>query len=141
MSETPPPEAPPRFNPPYWDAAAPSPRFSVGKRVRVLTGAPAGHVRTPWYVRGKAGVVERVLGHFANPEELAYGRAGTPKLPLYRVRFAMTDLWPDAADGAFAREDTLDVEIYESWLAPFFDYGADAEAEKARLEATLADRR
>lgn len=135
-------EAPPRFHPRYWDPTAPAPRFSVGKRVRVRAGAPPGHVRTPWFVRGAVGVVERVCGHFANPEELAYGRPGTPKLPLYRVRFALSDLWPEAADddGGFGREDTLDVELYESWLEPFFDYGADPAAEAAKVASDIARR-
>lgn len=132
----------PNFHPPYWDAAAPAPRFSVGKRVRVLRGAPIGHVRTPWYARGRVGVVERVCGHFPDPQELAYRRGGLPKLPLYRVRFALSDLWrDDAADGAgFGPTDTIDIEIYESWLEPFFDYGADPAAEAAKAARDAAGR-
>ena len=48
---------------------------------------PPGHVRTPHYLRGQRGVVESIAGHFANPEELAYGRDGLPRRALYRVRF------------------------------------------------------
>jgi hypothetical protein len=74
-----------------------------------------GHVRTPRYVRGKCGVVERVCGTFRNPEDLAYGRSDGERLPLYRVRFAFADVWGDP----FASElDTIDVEIYEHWLEP-----------------------
>ena len=47
--------------------------FSVGEQVRVRQGDPPGHIRTPFYARGKTGVVERICGRFRNPEELAYG--------------------------------------------------------------------
>lgn len=141
-------DAPPNFAPPYMDPSGPKPRFSMGKRVRVKTGAPPGHVRTPWYVRGHVGVVERICGHFANPQELAYGRGAEHKLPLYRVRFALSDLWGDApGDGpsaGYGREDTLDVEIFENWLEPFFDYGGDFDAESAKVArdaARAADRK
>ena len=128
-------EPPPSFHPPHWDSTAPAPRFSMGKRVRVRRLAPLGHYRAPFYVRGRTGVVERICGHFRDPQELAYGRADGPKQPLYRVRFALSDLWPGdrEPDGA---EDTLDVELYESWLEPFFDYD-DLPTASARLEAEL----
>lgn len=129
-------EPPPSFHPPYWDAAAPPPRFSMGKRVRVRRLAPLGHCRAPGYIRGASGVIERICGHFRDPQELAYGHFDGPKMALYRVRFALSDLWPDRAPGAFADEDTLDAELYESWLEPFFDYD-DLPAASARLEAEL----
>ena len=89
--------------------------FAPGDRVRVRTAFPPGHVRTPFYVRGKSGVVERVLGAYRNPEELAYGRGGELVLPLYRVRFLQRDVWPDYAGRT---DDILDVEIYQHWLEP-----------------------
>ena len=76
---------------------------------------PPGHIRTPWYIRGKTGVVERICGEFGNPEELAYGRDGTPKQPLYRVRFLQKEVWDDYAENP---NDTVDIEIYEHWLEP-----------------------
>ena len=137
--------APPNFNPPYWDSTAKTPRFDMGKRVRVRSdlpesARPGGHLRTPWSVRGKTGVVERVCGHFENPESLAYHGDGLPKQPLYRVRFALSDLWGEEAASGFAAQDTLDVEIYEHWLEPFFDYGGDPAAERAKVERDLAGR-
>ena len=42
-------------------------------KVKVKKMFPPGHVRTPSYLRGKIGEVERDLGYFKNPEELAYG--------------------------------------------------------------------
>ena len=89
--------------------------FGPGDAVRVRVAYPPGHVRTPYYIRGREGVVERVCGAFRNPEELAYGRSDGPPLALYRVRFRQRDVWPDYAEGA---GDTLDVEIYEHWLEP-----------------------
>jgi nitrile hydratase len=90
-----------------------TPRFAIGARVRVRDAHPLGHVRTPAYIRGKRGVIERLCGSYANPEELAYARSGLPRLPLYRVRFRQAEIWPGYAGGA---EDTLDVEIYQHWL-------------------------
>jgi nitrile hydratase subunit beta len=94
-------------------ATAHSPRFAPGARVRVRHADPPGHLRTPWYVRGRTGEIERVCGAFANPEELAYNRAGLPRQPLYRVRFRLSELWPDYEGQA---QDTLEVEIYQHWL-------------------------
>jgi nitrile hydratase len=90
-------------------------RFAVGDRVVVRDTHPPGHVRTPWYTRGRSGVVERVCGRHANPEELAYGRDGLPLRALYRVRFAQRDLWPDYTGPS---TDSVDVELYEHWLEP-----------------------
>lgn len=90
-------------------------RFKPGQRVRVRRAYPPGHVRIPWYIRGHAGVVERLCGAYPNPEELAYARNGLPAQPLYRVRFAQPDLWPGYAGSP---ADTVDVEIYQHWLEP-----------------------
>jgi nitrile hydratase len=92
-----------------------SARFAPGSRVAVRGSASPGHIRTPAYVRGRQGVVERVCGPFANPEELAYGRDGLPARPLYRVRFRQRDLWPGYHGSP---SDCVEVEIYEHWLEP-----------------------
>jgi nitrile hydratase beta subunit-like protein len=90
------------------------PSFRPGDPVKVRFADPPGHIRTPFYIRGKPGVIERLCGRFGNPEELAYNRTGAP-LPLYRVRFAQRELWPDYRGAA---GDSVDVEIYEHWLEP-----------------------
>jgi nitrile hydratase len=90
-----------------------APRFAPGARVRVRTADPPGHVRTPSYCRGRVGVIERLCGAFANPEELAYNRAGLPAQPLYRVRFAARALWPDYREDA---RDAVEIELYQHWL-------------------------
>jgi nitrile hydratase len=92
-----------------------SARFARNDQVAVRRSEPPGHIRTPYYVRGLVGVVERVCGPFPNPEELAYGRSGLPARPLYRVRFRQRDVWPDYAG---LPDDCVEVEIYEPWLEP-----------------------
>ena len=88
-------------------------RFRQGDRVRVRAAYPLGHVRTPCYVRGKHGVIERLCGAFPNPEERAYARSGMPAQPLYRVRFLQRDMWPDYSGQP---RDVVEVEIYQHWL-------------------------
>ena len=90
-------------------------RFKAGEKVRVLSAAPLGHVRTPWYIRGHSGVVERLCGAFPNPEELAYARNGEPRQPLYRVRFMQKQVWPEYAG---REDDVIEIEIFQHWLEP-----------------------
>jgi nitrile hydratase subunit beta len=96
-------------------ATTASPRFASGDQVKVRLAHPPGHVRTPTYVRGHTGVVERLCGAYPNPEELAYGRPGLPAQPLYRVRFRQNELWPDYRGSP---ADTVDVEVFQHWLEP-----------------------
>ena len=90
--------------------------FQAGDRVRVRADERAGHVRTPAYVRGKSGWIERVHGEFRNPEQLAYGHDGLPRQALYLVGFRQTDLWQQRY--AESPRDNLYVDIYEHWLEP-----------------------
>ena len=90
-------------------------RFQAGDRVIVRAAYPIGHVRAPYYIRGKTGVIERYCGAYANPEELAYARPGLPKQPLYRVRFQQFEIWQTYRG---TNDDTVDVEIYQHWLEP-----------------------
>lgn len=85
--------------------------LAKGARVRIKAMSPPGHIRTPHYLRGKSGQIERVLGPFGNPEQLAYDLEARERV-LYRVRFEMAHLWNDAE----AAGDTLDAEIYEHWI-------------------------
>ena len=77
--------------------------FAVGDRVRVADRAHAGHHRTPGYVKGRRGRIERIHGAFTNPETRAYGSDGLPEVVLYQVAF---ELEP-------ARTY---VDVYEQWL-------------------------
>lgn len=87
-------------------------KFKPGDRVRIGTGAPPRHIRTPAYVQGKIGFVERIHGAFRNPESLAHGGDGLPKAVLYLIRLDQTDLW----DRYQPLQDTLFIDIYEHWL-------------------------
>jgi len=98
---------------PAASTSAHAPRYAPGERVHVLRVDVPGHIRTPWYVRGRTGVIDRVVGAFRNPEELAYGRSGEQRRYLYRVRFVQREVWPDYAGAAV---DTVDVDLYEHWL-------------------------
>lgn len=89
--------------------------FVPGDPVLVRAGESSGHVRTPAYVRGKAGRVATALGEFRNPEDLAYGGDGLPKKPLYKIAFRQTDLWDDYDS---APGDMLYIDIFEHWLEP-----------------------
>jgi len=89
-------------------------RFRIGDRVRVLHLGKTGHVRIPFYVRGKLGEVVQYCGRYLNPEDLAVGRTDGPTIDLYRVKFARRDLWP--ADN-LPEQDSLVIEIYDHWLA------------------------
>jgi nitrile hydratase len=96
-------------------SGAVTPRFLPGDAVRVRGLAVFGHCRTPWYLRGKTGVVAAVQGVFRDPERLAYHKPGLPVQILYKVCFRQRDLW-DAYPGAAG--DRLEADLYEHWLEP-----------------------
>jgi nitrile hydratase len=90
--------------------------LAVGQRVKVKFDFPEArgrcHIRTPHYLRGLGGTIERPLGVFANPEDLAFGRPAAT-IPLYHVRFDQPGLFGEGRPG-----DALLVEIFEHWLEP-----------------------
>jgi nitrile hydratase len=88
----------------------PDAAIAPGTRVRVADRPATGHCRTPFYLRGRSGIVDEVAGRFRNPEHLAYNRPGLPALTLYRVRFA--HLGPDGAE----TPDEIVADIYAHWL-------------------------
>ncbi|MCW3063836.1 MAG: putative ScnA-like protein [Solirubrobacterales bacterium] len=87
--------------------------YRVGERVRVADRAHEGHHRTPGYLKGKIGTVERVHGSFANPETRAYGADGRPEHALYLVGFAQRDVWRDYRG---REDDRICADVYEHWL-------------------------
>ena len=96
--------------------------FQVGDKVRVhhenyATRWIKPHLRTPGYLYGKVGSVERCCGSYPNPEYFAYDNSDivTPQQPLYRVRFNQKHIWDHYEGGD---DDTIDVEIYQHWLIP-----------------------
>lgn len=97
-------------------------RFRPGDAVRVLNEHRPGHIRTPYYIRGKTGRIERVYGDFLNPESLAFGGDGLPRRTLYLVAFNHADVW----GAAQAPGDKLFVDIYDHWLEPA-EYGGQKD--------------
>ena len=65
--------------------------------------------------RKHCGEVIQYCGAYLNPEDLAVGITSGPAIDLYRVRFPMTQLWPDENHNL---ADRLVIEIYDHWLAP-----------------------
>ena len=90
-------------------------RYKPGDAVCIATRAVAGHCRTPFFLRGKSGIIAEVLDRFRDPERLAYHKPGQPAQVLYKVRFAQTHVWTQYAGPP---SDTLDADIYEQWLEP-----------------------
>lgn len=95
-----------------------APRFAVGARVRIRDIPMPTHHRTPRYVRGRVGAIERYCGAFPNPESLAYGDRDAASAPLYRVRFRQAEIWEGYAGPP---SDSLEIEMYEHWLEPVED--------------------
>ena len=88
-------------------------RYRAGQPVRVADRAHEGHHRTPGYLKGRNGSVERAHASFTNPETRAYGADGLPKQPLYLVSFAQRDVWPEYRGAA---SDRLYADVFEHWL-------------------------
>lgn len=87
--------------------------FVVGEKVRISVRYPWGHYRTPMYIRGKTGRVERVLSEFLNPELEGYGKNAGEGIRLYRISFLQREVWPDYQG---PENDTLQIEMYEHWM-------------------------
>jgi nitrile hydratase beta subunit len=85
-----------RGGPTEREAARPA-GFSAGDRVRAKTIHPPTHTRLPRYVRGHAGIVERVLGFHVFPDSNATGAGEDPQW-LYTVTFEGRELWGEASD-------------------------------------------
>jgi len=113
--------------------------FAAGQEVHVrdegfVTRWRRPHLRTPGYLFGQRGVVERVVGSFPNPERRSYNEEG-PKQPLYRVRFRQHELFPSALL-KFNAADTIDVEVYQCWLQ-VSEADEGPERKKARVDPAL----
>ena len=89
------------------------PAFAVGDLVVVKDETPPNHHRTPWYIKGRQGVVVEFIGMYVNSETRAHGADGLPTLPMYRVEFEQTHLWPNYSESP---TDKLWIDLYEHWL-------------------------
>jgi nitrile hydratase len=88
-------------------------RYGPGQHVRVSERTHDGHNRTPSYLKGKSGTIERTYETFTNPETRAYGGDGLPKQRLYLVGFAQRDVWPNYGGNG---DDRIYADILEHWL-------------------------
>jgi len=78
--------------------------FGPGDVVRVSARSHEGHHRTPGYLKGRRGTVERAHGRLVNPETRAYGGDGLPELRLYLVSFHLSG------------GDRVLADLFEHWL-------------------------
>jgi nitrile hydratase beta subunit len=90
---------------------AAAPRFRPGQRVRVRRMRPEGHTRCPRYVRGAAGVIERVHGDDCLADAVAGGQDG-PVEAVYAVRFRSDDLFGPGEEPPYR----VLVDLWESYL-------------------------
>ena len=87
-----------------------APQFAVGDRVRARVMNPAGHTRLPRYVRGHAGIIERIHGCHVFPDASAHGLGEDPHW-LYGVTFEAGEIWGEARS-----RDTLHIDMWEPYL-------------------------
>jgi nitrile hydratase beta subunit len=85
--------------------------FEAGDRVRAKMINPPTHTRLPHYVRGRPGVVERVLGCHVFPDSNARGAGENPQW-LYTVTFDGRDLWGDGGDPGLK----VSIDAWEPYL-------------------------
>ena len=86
-------------------------RFQVGDRVRVKRMRPVGHTRCPRYVRGAAGLVDRVQGVQPFPDD---GSERGSAQPVYAVAFRSEDLFGTTPEPPW----TVRLDLYERYLEP-----------------------
>lgn len=88
--------------------------FKSGDQIKISMRFPIGHYRVPFYIRGKHGTVESVIEPAAiNNEEEGYGLNAGIKRHYYRIAIPLTELWPDYKG---SKQDSLRIEVYETWL-------------------------
>ncbi|MEF8790421.1 MAG: nitrile hydratase subunit beta [Haloarculaceae archaeon] len=93
-----------------FEREGPDPSFEPGDPVRVRNDHPAGHTRSPRYVRRAEGEVVSVHGTHVLPDASAHGEERAE--PLYSVRFDAAELWgPDRE-----ADDAVHVDLWESYL-------------------------
>jgi hypothetical protein len=86
--------------------------FAVGDTVRVKVANPGGHNRAPRYVRGRCGRVERYVGSFGLPDDIAVPGRPVRTADLFTVRFPATELWgPDGNPS-----DCVHLDLYSLYL-------------------------
>jgi nitrile hydratase subunit beta len=86
-------------------------RYAPGQRVRTRAAPPDHHTRLPGYLRGRTGVIERVLGVHVFADSHAQGLGEDPQW-LYAVVFDAVELW-----GTEARQgDRVSFDAWQPYL-------------------------
>jgi nitrile hydratase len=67
----------------------------------------------PLYLRGRIGIVERLVQPAIDNEEEGFGRNAGVHRHYYRIAVPMSDIW---ADYTGAPQDHLYIEVFETWL-------------------------
>jgi nitrile hydratase len=111
------PVTPPRFDgtqaTPVSDSDELVQRFDVGDRVRVRNVHPEGHTRSPRYLRGRVGVIQRCNGHEIFPDSNAEYRGDQPQV-VYNVQFDGVEIWGRSAEPA----TVVSIDLWDSYLDP-----------------------
>ena len=95
-----------------YERPSPSPAlFKVGDRVRTKNMHPTTHTRLPRYVRGRLGVIERMLGCQVFPDSSALGNGDDPRW-LYTVVFEGRELWGADTDSTLK----VSIDAFEPYL-------------------------
>ena len=87
--------------------------FQPGDTVRARNIHPQHHTRTPRYIRGKTGTVERDHGVFTFPDSHAQIAAQPPQ-HVYSVRFPAREVWGPEAPAC----DALYIDMWDDYLEP-----------------------
>ena len=87
--------------------------FAPGDRVRVRNQHPYGHTRTPRYVRGHVGTIDRDHGVFVFPDTHAVDGQKKPQ-HVYAVRFEARELWGPQG----GRADAVYLDLWDDYLEP-----------------------
>ena len=97
-----------------------SARYAVGEPVKVKYLFPlSGHIRAPFYLRGKVGKIIRYYGLYSDPTELAAGAVFPKTVGLYQLSFNYLDVWGFGIGNRKIEDETeiqILADIYENWL-------------------------
>jgi nitrile hydratase subunit beta len=117
----------------FSDSELGSARFAIGDQVVVAVMPTKGHTRCPAYLRGAVGVIEQVYALAHVPEVRAHSSARCRE-HTYAVTFDARTLWPqDSAvtNSPVTTSHTVIVEVFESYLEPFFEGSPGAELQRS----------
>jgi len=90
-----------------------APKFKPGDAVIARNLHPVGHTRSPRYLRGCRGIVDRDHGVFVFADSNAAGTGPSPQ-HVYSVRFTAQEIWgPEASS-----RDNVYADLWDDHLDP-----------------------